>query len=92
MSQYPEHDRLTALEGKNRVVGDFLTWLGEQGFRVCMQSERDGHFWPVKESTEGWIAMFCGINMTRFYAEKNAMLETIRAAHDEVIAKKLTEL
>lgn len=27
MSEYPEHDKLQALEGRNQIIGEFLEWL-----------------------------------------------------------------
>ncbi len=30
MGDYPEHDKLQALEGKNQAVGDFMEWLQDE--------------------------------------------------------------
>jgi len=37
--RYPEHEKLRALEGKNDVVGEFLEWLGQQGYLIAKERE-----------------------------------------------------
>jgi hypothetical protein len=32
---YPEHEKLRALDGKNDVVGDFIEWLREHGYVIA---------------------------------------------------------
>lgn len=37
--QYPEHDKLRAVKDKSQTVGEFIEWLGENGFYICERVE-----------------------------------------------------
>lgn len=76
MSDYPEHDKLTALDGKNNAVGDFLTWLGEHGYEIC-QLDRLGRFQPVMRPTREWIANHFDIDEGALEREKRQMLAVL---------------
>lgn len=39
MSDYPEHDKLKALNGANQTIGDFLEWLDERGIWLASYHE-----------------------------------------------------
>lgn len=39
MSNYPEHDKLTAVSEKSQAVGEFLEWLQNQHVRLMVWKE-----------------------------------------------------
>lgn len=49
--KYPEHTRLRALKGDNQKIGDFLTWLGEQGVILC-KNEQEPDFEAIQDQEE----------------------------------------
>lgn len=76
---YPMHAKLNALAGTNEVVGDFLTWLNQEGYRICTWVERHERFSPFHRGVEGWIAAYFGIDAAELDREKRAMLDVVRA-------------
>lgn len=77
MSPYPEHDKLSALNGANNIVGDFIEWLSEEGF-ILAKSEDKYDLFPASETRDQLIAKYFGIDPKRLEAEKVAMLDAIR--------------
>lgn len=39
MSEYPEHDKLMAVKDESQVIGSFLEWLAEKGYKVSAWTE-----------------------------------------------------
>jgi hypothetical protein len=39
MSDYPEHDKLTAVADETQAAGDFVNWLAEQGIQLMTWRE-----------------------------------------------------
>ncbi|WP_323016428.1 hypothetical protein [Castellaniella sp.] len=79
MSQYPEHDKLKALNGKNQIVGNFLGWLFESN-RLIAQWGEDDQLLPDMRCIEEIIADYFGIDRNELEAEKYQMIEAMRAA------------
>ncbi len=93
--EYPEHEKLRKLQGANQAEGDFLERLLAQGLTLCTFHEEHttvvndtegGGQWPEKgayrphcESTESLLARFHGIDQAKLSAEKDAMVEAMRA-------------
>lgn len=83
MKIYPEHEKLRALRGKNDVVGDFLTWLEQQGVVLC--EHRDGHNYPhpVSRSIPKWLALYFEIDQDKLEDEKRDMLNVLRRVSEK---------
>lgn len=79
MSDYPEHAKLKALEGANQIVGNFIEWLGENGY-VIGKYDDIGDLWPAHRSIEWFLAKHFEIDLDKLEEEKVAMLEEIRKA------------
>ncbi len=77
MAEYPEHEKLKALGGKNQTVGDFIMWLGENGM-VIAEEEGDGELWPARKNINELIGAFFDIDQNKLEAEKQQMLEALR--------------
>jgi len=41
MSDYPEHDKRAKILEKSQAIGEFLDWIGEQGYRLQKWVEQD---------------------------------------------------
>ena len=83
MTDYPEHEKLKALNGANETVGDFITWLRESGMEICDHDEHwDGDltYNPVFKPIEKLIAEFFDIDQAALESEKRQMLDEMRAA------------
>jgi hypothetical protein len=95
MSEYPEHDKMHALRpvvpgwtrdqidefAKNRVVGDFLEWLSDNGYYICRSSNEDTiypRYVPEFKSVEKWLAEHFQIDQDKIDKEKRTMIEEIR--------------
>ena len=93
MTQYPEHEKLKALEGKNDAVAGFLEWMAENEYVIARHHEhnrdcrKSGEFvcgynqddlYPVRRNIESLMAEYFKISLTKLEDEKRAMLDEIR--------------
>jgi hypothetical protein len=78
MSEYPEHDKLRALEGRNQTVGEFIEWLGESGYVIARRGGPFGTLHQVNVSVNDLLARFFGIDTDAIEREKREMLEQIQ--------------
>ena len=85
MSDYPEHDKLTAIKEKSQFIGEFLEWANCQGMTLCTteeseyRRERDAYI-PVHKNIEKLLAEFFEVDLMKLEKEKQKMLARIRAA------------
>lgn len=95
MSEYPEHDKLMALNGENQTLGLFLEWLQQRVVFADYHEHTDwcydewedapncelseGTPYPVHRSIQDWLAEYYGIDQNKLEDEKRQMLEVIRA-------------
>lgn len=93
--KYPEHVKLAAIAEKSQTCGDFLQWLVDtkklvlaethvhsaectlQGFNVCGLHQRELIHTQMRVTT--LLAEFFEIDEAKVAAEKDAMLEELRA-------------
>lgn len=75
MSDYPEHDKLSAISDQSQTIGEFLD-MGD--WTLCRFDREWDEFRPV--SIEAALAEWFGIDRAKIAAEKDAMLVAIRAA------------
>lgn len=75
--EYPEHEKLAALDGANNTVGRFLEWLEEEGIVLCKWHD-DDKIHPHYETKEDMIARHFDIDPNKLESEKQAMLDSIR--------------
>lgn len=84
MSDYPEHDKLKALNGDNEKIGVFLEWLRSKGYTICAMNEAEDWvpaYWiePEMKGIQGVIASYFGIDRDKLEDEKSQMLDMLRA-------------
>ena len=79
MSDYPEHDKLTAITAESQTIGAFLE---NSGFTLCTvgkYNDLDGNrYIPVRKSINSILADYFGIDLDEIEREKRAMLEVHR--------------
>ena len=83
MNQYPEMEKLKALDAQRRAVDSFFEWLDEQGYAVCERPAMNGRYetiyMPVAQRPESLVFRFLGLDAGRLEAERRAMLDGLRA-------------
>lgn len=74
---FPEHDKMAALTGENQIVGDFIEWLGANGYTIARNDAYGDLEWCGK-GRDDLIASHFGVDRKAFDAEKDRMLEEFR--------------
>lgn len=78
----PELDKLMALNGENEVISSFLEWLyAEQEWEICY-AESDYEYAPISFGIEGILNLYFDIDPKKIDAEKQAILDAIRAKEE----------
>ena len=78
-----EHEKLKAIKPLSQAIGNFIEWLGENGMTICSEDRSPylpDEYVPIRRTTEELLADHFEIDLNRLEAEKEAMLEEIRAA------------
>lgn len=84
MSEYPEHDKLSAIRDQSQSIGQFLDWLlNEQGRYIASYDRRDEVLEADYRSIEDWLARYFDIDRDKLEEEKRDMLDKMRAANSE---------
>jgi hypothetical protein len=78
-SKYPEHEKLRPIQPYSQKIGDFLEWLGQEGYHLAKyENER---LWPSHESISSLLARFFEIDQDKLEQEKLAMIDELRRAN-----------
>ena len=83
----PELDRMIerATAGHSQDIGEFIEWLGENGFVIATRDAYD-ELLPMLMSTEGWLAQYFGIDLQKVEQERAAVLAYVRSKNDTELA------
>jgi hypothetical protein len=76
MSEYPEHDKLSAVQDQSQAIGDFLA---NGGYVLCEYTDESDYPLPVQKSIQRLLAEWFDIDLDKLEREKRAMLEALRA-------------
>lgn len=79
---YPEHEKIKALEGANQRVGDFIEWLGEQGYEIAHyptleNGEQSVNLRWCGKNRDDLLAAHFDIDRNKLEEEKQAMLAAL---------------
>ncbi|RWR30466.1 hypothetical protein D2T29_12405 [Sinirhodobacter populi] len=80
----PEHEKLKAIKPLSQAIGIFIEWLGQNGMTICSENRspyRPDEYVPIQRTTEKLLADHFEIDLNRLAAEKEAMLEEVRAVN-----------
>jgi hypothetical protein len=90
MSDYPEHDKLAAVQDESQVIGEFIEMAG---YTLCemrtftdvdsrgRRYETQPRLAPVAKSIQQLLADYFEIDLNKIEAEKRAMLNSLRKAN-----------
>lgn len=81
MSEYPEHDKLHLVKEQTQAAGEFIDWLGTQGFFLAVREQEWDRAVPASYNITDLLARWQDIDLSKIEAEKRRMLESIRAAN-----------
>lgn len=83
--QYPEHEKLAKVQPQTQAAGEFLEWLGTQGYHLAIVVGDDaevplrmGQMVPWGGRISELLARWQEIDENRLEAEKRQMLESLR--------------
>lgn len=77
--QYPECEKIVACQDRSRTISEFLDWLQEQKYELCMWDNTGvGTFYPLVTSKEKLLAEFFEIDLDKVETERRAILDDIR--------------
>ena len=77
MNQYPLHERAAKVQDETQTIGLFMEWLLRR-YTLALDTGR-GRLVGVNMDINKLIAEFYGIDYKAYMAEKDAMLDEIRA-------------
>lgn len=80
--EYPEHEKMKAVKAESQAIGEFLEWLRSRNVILCEYVEGRNfpqHHELENKSEEKIIAEYFGIDLKKIDAEKQAMLDSLRA-------------
>lgn len=78
--KYPLHHKLQDLQGESQKIGNFISWLQEQGWWICEdEGKRDySEYRPVRHTIEDLLGMYFEIDPKALSAEKDAMYDEMQ--------------
>ena len=80
---YPEHERVKAIQREAQAINDFVDWLHEEKeLSLYAWDEATATYCPAQDSVTDLIAEFFGIDCKKLDAEKQKMLDEIRGADE----------
>lgn len=90
----PEYDKLESLtaDGCNQHVGQFLEWMGEMGWEICVADDVWDRFRPLGKSVKGLIAEWLGIDEGALEREKLELMAYLRVRDGGVPSEEREEL
>jgi hypothetical protein len=78
VSDYPEHDRLRVVAEETQTAGEFVEWLGGQGYFLAEWPVGWDRAVPCHHSLTELLARWKGIDRDKVEEEKRAMLARLR--------------
>lgn len=87
MSDYPEHDKLTAIQEESQTIGEFLDTCGYALCEIKGGLTKD-RFIPVRKPITDILAEYFCIDQQKIEAEKRAMLESMRDISRPVVGNQ----
>lgn len=92
VTEYPEHDKLKAVEAESDAIGLFLE---ESGFILAEYRDVEGfaeaRLLPVQRSTRQVLAEYFKIDLPELDREKDRMLQSLRELNSRAADDKTTE-
>jgi hypothetical protein len=78
-SEYPEHDKMLAVQDQSRAIGEFLEWTQGEGYLLAEYGRNESDYpTRVQLTIEQVMARYFGIDLAVIEKEKRAMLAGLR--------------
>lgn len=58
MSDYPEHEKMHKVVDESQKIGEFLEWLGTQGWEITEYNQGTNYFVPISLRIEQILAKY----------------------------------
>lgn len=81
-NKYPEHEKLKACQREVSALSNFFDFLAEQEWEIAKFDDRYERLLSIRERPDKIIGMFLKIDPKKLEAEKQAMLDEIRATNN----------
>lgn len=83
MISTPNLDKMLSVKPDSQTIGQFLEWIGEQGWEICewCEGEKRGDedvLLPLHMSIEKMLALYFDVNLQACEAEREAVLKNLR--------------
>ena len=75
----PECDKMLAVKDKSQPIGEFITWLEDQGIFLAKHDDNSDRLQMYSETTEEILARFFKIDLNKVEQEKRDILDQLRA-------------
>lgn len=82
MADYPEHDKMHAVQDQAYTIGSFLEWLLNDTPYFLAEYDDRRRLEPIRVSFETLLYRYFQVDRDKIEAEKDQMLDKIRAAND----------
>lgn len=81
--QFPNLEKMQAMQAKSQPIGEFIEWLGQNGMAICTSDggQRGERFTPVMASTEELLACHFDVDLSAAEKERRAVLATLRQSY-----------
>jgi hypothetical protein len=95
VTEYPEHDKLSAIKDKSQAIYEFLSWVDEK-HGVMLADDGHGQMYPVyygvdNATVKEWLAEFFEIDLDKIEAEKNFMIDQLNTPYEELCGEPVTK-
>ncbi len=77
----PELDKMRAVKDKSQAIGEFIDWLRQDNCDIC-EMDDNGHYLPIYQSIEKWLAEYFEIDLNKCEEERRAILDAIREQNE----------
>lgn len=81
MVDTPTLDRIVELQPKSQFIGEFLEWIGDEGYVLCTYTDNgwSGRYNPIHKTINDLLHEFFEIDPVKEEREKLAMMEELRS-------------
>jgi hypothetical protein len=82
-TQFPNLEKMQAMQAKSQPIGEFIDWLGQNGMAICTSDggPRGDRFTPVMASTEELLARHFNVDLKAAEKERRAVLATLSQSY-----------
>lgn len=80
---YSECEKMSTVQNESQKIGEFLDWIGDEGYCLASYDEEVEQYYPANFSTERLLAKFFDIDLDKVEAERQDMLKRLQDEHKD---------